>query len=270
MSPVIAFIGGGNMAASLIGGLLAAGRPAASLRVAEIGAERRDWLAREFGVEVSPDTASAAAGARAVVLAVKPQQMREACAGLRLAPGTVVVSIAAGVRLDSLRRWLGDAVHCVRCMPNTPALLGAGITGLCAPAQTPADARRLAEELLRAAGDCVWLDDEAQMDAVTALSGSGPAYYFLLTEVLREAGVRLGLAPGVAARLARQTFIGAARMAGGEADVAELRRRVTSKGGTTEAAVAHLQAAGLQRIFDEALAAAARRSAELGDLLEKE
>jgi len=155
-------------------------------------------------------------------------------------------------------------VAVVRCMPNTPALLGAGITGLCAPAQTPAEARQLAEDILRAAGSCVWLDDEAQMDAVTALSGSGPAYYFLLTEVLREAGVRLGLAPDVAAQLALQTFVGAARMADGDTDVAELRRRVTSKGGTTEAAVTHLQAAGLQRIFDDALAAAARRGAELG------
>jgi pyrroline-5-carboxylate reductase len=153
-------------------------------------------------------------------------------------------------------------------MPNTPALLGAGITGLCTPAQTPADARRLAEDILRAAGDCVWLDDEAQMDAVTALSGSGPAYYFLLTEVLRQAGVQLGLAPEVAAQLARQTFIGAARMAEADTDVAELRRRVTSKGGTTEAAVAQLETAGLQRIFNDALAAAARRGAELGAQLD--
>ncbi|MEQ1439687.1 pyrroline-5-carboxylate reductase [Fontimonas sp. SYSU GA230001] len=270
MSEVIAFVGGGNMAASLIGGLLAAGRPAASLRVAEISDVRRDWLAREFGVAVHADAMQAAADADAVVLAVKPQHMRAVCAGLSLKPGAVVVSIAAGIRLDSLRRWLGDSVHYVRCMPNTPALLRAGITGLYAPPQTPVGARQLAGDILAAAGECVWLDSEAQMDAVTALSGSGPAYYFLLTEVLRDAGVKLGLSEDTAARLARQTFIGAARMAEGDTDVAELRARVTSKGGTTEAAVSHLEAAGLRGIFTGALTAAARRGAELGDQLDAE
>ncbi|MFA5939287.1 MAG: pyrroline-5-carboxylate reductase [Sinimarinibacterium sp.] len=268
MTEVIAFLGGGNMAASLIGGLLAAGRPAASLRVAEISEVRRDWLAREFGVAVFAEPAHAVAGADAVVLAVKPQQMHEACASLSLKNGAVVVSIAAGIRLDSLRRWLGDAVHYVRCMPNTPALLRAGITGLYAPPQTPAAARQLAGDILAAAGECVWLDAEAQMDAVTALSGSGPAYYFLLTEALRDAGIKLGLPADTAARLARRTFIGAARMAEGDTDVAELRARVTSKGGTTEAAVKHLEAANLRGIFADALAAAAQRGAELGDQLD--
>ncbi len=270
MSQRIAFLGGGNMAASLIGGLLAAGRPATSLSVAEIGAERRAWLSREFGVSVSATAEAAVAGAAAVVLAVKPQQMQAALAGLRLAPGTVVVSIAAGIRLDSLRRWLGENLHCVRCMPNTPALLRAGITGLYAAPDTPASARDLAAEILGAAGDCVWLESETQIDAVTALSGSGPAYYFLLTEALRVAGVALGLAPDTAARLARQTFIGSARMAEGDVDVAELRARVTSKGGTTEAAVAVLEDNGLRRLFADALAAAARRGAELGERLDRE
>jgi pyrroline-5-carboxylate reductase len=267
---VIAFIGGGNMAASLIGGWLAAGHAPARVRVVELDAARRDVLSRDFGVSTFATAADAVTGADAVVLAVKPQQMRQAVAGLRLAPGTVVISIAAGIRLDSLRGWLGADLHHVRCMPNTPALLGAGITGLYTAPETPAAARALAQAVLEAAGDCVWLDSEAQIDAVTAVSGSGPAYYFLLTEVIRDAGVALGLDADIAARLARQTFIGAARMADGETDVAELRARVTSKGGTTEAAVHALEKAGLHAIFNEALAAAARRGAELGEQLSRE
>jgi pyrroline-5-carboxylate reductase len=270
MSSRIAFIGGGNMAASLIGGLLAAGHVATRIRVAEIGDARRDWLRQQFGVEAFASAGEAIVEADAIVLAVKPQQMREALAGLRPAPGTTVVSIAAGLQLASLRRWLGENLHYIRSMPNTPALLGAGISGLYAAPATPAPARALAETILNAAGDCVWLDDEAQMDAVTALSGSGPAYYFALTEALREAGVALGLAPQTAARLARQTFIGAAKMADGDDDVAELRVRVTSKGGTTEAALQRLETGGLRELFKDALAAAARRGAELGATLDPE
>ncbi|WP_091533241.1 pyrroline-5-carboxylate reductase [Fontimonas thermophila] len=270
MSSAIAFIGGGNMAASLIGGLIAAGRPATELRVCEIDADRRAWLAQTFGVDTFEAAADAIAGARGVVLAVKPQQMRSALGGLTIAPGTIVVSIAAGIRLDTLQRWLGEGLHYVRCMPNTPALMRSGITGLYAAPTTPKDARQLAEDILGAVGDCVWLEDETQIDAVTALSGSGPAYYFLLTEVLREAAAALGLPADTAKRLARQTFIGAARMAETGTDVALLRAQVTSKGGTTEAAVQHLETAGLRRLFAEALAAAARRSAELGELFARE
>ncbi|MES0872526.1 pyrroline-5-carboxylate reductase [Sinimarinibacterium thermocellulolyticum] len=270
MSSRIAFIGGGNMAASLIGGLLTAGHDAARIRVAEIGDERRAWLRQRFGVEVFADAAAAIDGAEALVLAVKPQQMREALAGLRPQAGTTVISIAAGLALASLRRWLGAHLHYVRSMPNTPALLGAGISGLYAPPTTPASARALAESILGAAGDYVWLDEESQMDAVTAVSGSGPAYYFALTEALREAGVALGLAPETAARLARQTFIGAARMAAGDDDVAELRARVTSKGGTTEAALQRFEAGGLSDLVKQAVAAAARRGAELGAMLDRE
>ncbi|HEX4896190.1 MAG TPA: pyrroline-5-carboxylate reductase [Solimonas sp.] len=270
MAAVIAFIGGGNMAASLIGGLIAAGHPRASLRVAEPSAERRDWLQRELGIEAAEQASAITAGASAVVLAVKPQQARAACDGLRLDPGTVLVSIAAGLRLESLRRWLGGEVHYVRTMPNTPALLRAGITGLYAPPETPVPARQLAEQILATAGECVWLDAEEQMDAVTALSGSGPAYFFLLTEVLREAGEKLGLSPTVAAQLARQTCIGSARMVEGPTDVVTLRANVTSKGGTTEAAVRQLEAGGLRTLFADALTAAARRGGELGDQLSRE
>lgn len=270
MAVVITFIGGGNMAASLIGGLLAAGHSRDALRVAEPNAERAEWLRTQFGVQVSARAAEIVAGAGAVVLAVKPQQMREALAGLKLDTGCVVVSIAAGIRLASLQSWLGDGAHYVRTMPNTPALLGAGITGLYAPPETPVPARQLAEQILNAAGACVWLDAETQIDAVTALSGSGPAYFFLLTEALREAGVKLGLAPEVAAKLALQTFVGSAKMADTGTDVATLRANVTSKGGTTEAAVAHLEKAGLRTIFADALSAAANRGAELGIQLSKE
>lgn len=270
MLQTIAFIGGGNMAASLIGGLIAAGHPAARLRVAEPLPERADWLRRQFGVDVHATAAEVIAGAGALVLAVKPQQMGEALAGLQADPGCVVVSVAAGVRLARLRRALGGAAHYVRTMPNTPALVGKGITGLYAPAGTPDAARELAQTVLATAGQTVWLQREEDIDAVTALSGSGPAYFFLLTEALREAGEKLGLDRDTAAQLALQTFAGSAVMAAdpGARDVVELRAQVTSKGGTTEAAVKSLEASGLRQAFDTALAAAAQRSRELGDLLD--
>jgi pyrroline-5-carboxylate reductase len=274
MSAQIAFVGGGNMAASLIGGLLKAGHAATQLAVAEPLPERAAWLAQTFGVRTASTAFDVATDADLVVLAVKPQQMREALAGLKLRPGCVVVSIAAGIQLASLAQWLGDGVHLVRTMPNTPALLGAGISGLYAAPSVPPAARQLAETVLGAAGTCVWIDSEAQIDAVTAVSGSGPAYFFLLTEAMREAGVQLGLAPEVAAQLALQTFIGAARMAEDGAakniDVVQLRTNVTSKGGTTEAAVRHLESAGLRAIFADALKAAADRGRQLGELLAKE
>jgi pyrroline-5-carboxylate reductase len=266
---ILAFIGGGNKATSLIGGLLAAGGNAAELRVAEPSAERAAALRARFaGLTVAPSGADVVPGAAAIVLAVKPQQMGEALRGLQPDAGATVVSIAAGVRLDTLRAALGDALHYVRSMPNTPALYGCGISGLFAPAGTPAAARALAESILGAAGKTCWVASEADLDAVTAVSGSGPAYYFLLTEALREAGAALGLPADIARQLADQTLIGAARMVEqGSTDVAELRAQVTSKGGTTEAALRHLENAGLRRIFAEALRAAAQRSRELGDEL---
>ena len=266
----IAFIGGGNMAAALIGGLLAGGCAPARIRVAEPGAERAVWLRKEFGVHVAGAGNQVGHGAAAIVLAVKPQQMRAALADLKPDEGTTIVSIAAGVRLATLKEALGARVHYVRSMPNTPALVRKGITGLYAPADTPEAARKLAERILQTAGATVWLASEAQMDAVTALSGSGPAYFFLLTEVLREAGEKLGLAPAVAAQLAQQTFVGSAAITAPDPDVRTLRAQVTSKGGTTEAAVAALEAAGIRNMFDQALAAAARRGAELGDQLERD
>lgn len=265
----IAFIGGGNMASALIGGLLAAGHAPARLRAAEPDAARAQLLRERYGIAVHASAASAVDGANALVVAVKPQQVREALSGLPLAPGSTVVSIAAGVRLESLERLLGASQHYVRSMPNTPALLGQGISGLYAAPQTPASARAVAERILRAAGEIVWLEREEDLDAVTALSGSGPAYYFLLTEALREAGAELGLSAEVSAALARQTFIGAAAMvAQGTDDVRTLRANVTSKGGTTEAAVRQLEEGGLRSLFANALRQAQARGAELGRQLD--
>ena len=268
MPQTIAFVGGGNMATSLIGGLIAAGHAPALLRVAEPDAERAAALRSRFGLDVQPEARAVVVGSDTVVLAVKPQVMGEALRGLKLDAGACVVSIAAGIRLDFLREALGSDLHYVRSMPNTPALHGCGISGLYASPQTPADARERAETVLRAAGETVWLEREADLDAVTAVSGSGPAYFFLLVEAMREAGVALGLAPETAARLAARTCVGAARMIdGGTTDVAELRRQVTSKGGTTQAALEHFEAAGMRGIVRDALTAAARRSEELGDQL---
>ena len=268
MARTIAFIGGGNMATSLIGGLIAAGTEPKLLRVAEPDADRAAALRSRYGVHTAGSGSEIVAGAAAVVLAVKPQQLVQAVKPLQLAAGTTVLSIAAGVRVDTLRAALGHQVHLVRSMPNTPALYGCGISGLYAPPGTPAAARELAQAILDAAGQTCWVEHEADLDAVTAVSGSGPAYFFLLTEAMREAGEQLGLSPAVAAQLAARTLVGAAKMVdAGDTDVAVLRAQVTSKGGTTEAALRHLESAGMRPMLAAALAAAARRSRELGDEL---
>lgn len=270
MTELIAFVGGGQMATSLIGGLRAAGHDGALIRVAEPDAARAQALRREFGVTVRPAAREIADGATALVLAVKPQVMKVALQGVRPSASTTVISIAAGLRIDTLRAWLGPDAPIVRGMPNTPALLRWGVTGLHAPAGTPEGSRQLAERILAAVGQICWIDDEALMDAVTALSGSGPAYYFLLTEALRDAGRALGLDAATATLLAERTLIGAGRMAEGAGrDVAELRASVTSKGGTTEAAVAHLEGHGLRQLLAGALKAAADRGRELGSELGK-
>jgi pyrroline-5-carboxylate reductase len=269
MKRTIAFIGGGNMAASLIGGLIKAGHAPAAIRVAEPSADRAKWIKRAFEVQVHDTSADVLAGTDAVVLAVKPQVMGDVLKNFAPDSGTTVISIAAGVRLATIARAVGPKVHCVRTMPNTPALYGVGITGMFAPRGTPASARDLAERILATAGQTVWLPREEDLDAVTALSGSGPAYYFLLTEALREAGVALGLEEDTAAMLAKYTCIGAGRMVQDSAiDISELRAQVTSKGGTTEAAIAHLESTGLRQAFREALRKAAERAAEMGKTLD--
>jgi len=263
----IAFIGGGNMARSLIGGLVARGVPAAGIRVAEPVAALRDALHADFGVQVFEQAVAAADGAGTWVLAVKPQVLREVCAGL--APSAqvqrpLVVSIAAGITATQLERWLGGDLAVVRTMPNTPALLGAGVTGLCANARVDEPGRTRTEALLSAAGKTVWLDDEARMDAVTALSGSGPAYVFLLAEAMQAAGETEGLPPEAARTLALQTILGAARMlTEGDEPAAELRRRVTSPGGTTQAAIDTFEAGGFRELVARAIHAATERGRQL-------
>lgn len=265
--PSIAFIGGGNMARSLIGGLIARGTPASAIRVSEPVAALREALAADFGVATGEDNAAAAAGAGLWLLAVKPQVMRAVCealAPLAQAERPLVVSIAAGITAGQLQRWLGGGVAVVRAMPNTPALLGAGVTGLFASAEVDANGREQAANLLSSAGKTVWIGDEARMDAVTAASGSGPAYVFLLAEAMEAAAVAEGLPPEAAATLVRQTVLGAARMLteSGE-DPAELRRRVTSPGGTTHAAIETFEAGGFRTLVAEAIRNATERGRQL-------
>jgi pyrroline-5-carboxylate reductase len=265
----IAFIGAGNMAASLIGGLRAKGLEAAQIRASDPGEETRARVSAEHGIETFADNAKAIDGADVVVLAVKPQAMKAVCEAIRpsLKPNQLVVSIAAGITCASMNNWLGTQ-PIVRCMPNTPALLRQGVSGLFATEQVTAQQRQQAQELLSAVGIALWLDEEQQLDAVTAVSGSGPAYFFLLIEAMTAAGVKLGLPADIAAQLTLQTALGAAHMAvSSDVDAAELRRRVTSPAGTTEAAIKSFQANGFEAMVEKALGAAAHRSAEMAEQL---
>ncbi|QXH48847.1 pyrroline-5-carboxylate reductase [Pseudomonas xanthosomatis] len=267
----IAFIGAGNMAASLIGGLRAQGLDAAQIRASDPGAETRARVQAEHGIEAFESNAQAIDGADVIVLAVKPQVMKAVCETLKpsLKPGQLVVSIAAGITCASLQAWLG-AIPVVRCMPNTPALLRQGVSGLYATAEVTAQQREQAGQLLSAVGSALWLEQEQQLDAVTAVSGSGPAYFFLLIEAMTAAGEKLGLPRETASQLTLQTALGAAHMAvASDVDAAELRRRVTSPAGTTEAAIKSFQASGFEAIVEQALQAAAHRSAELAEQLGK-
>lgn len=260
-----AFIGGGNMARSLIAGLRRQGRPGASIAVVEPVEEQRAALAAEFGVQTFADAAEVAGSADLLVLAVKPQLMEPVCRALAgdLKADALLISIAAGIPCTQLSEWLGTTCI-VRSMPNTPALLGAGATGLYAPPAVSAEQRQAAEAVLRSAGVTVWIEDENLMDVVTALSGSGPAYFFLLVEALVSAAVNQGLPREAAETLARHTALGAARMLveSGE-DAAELRRRVTSPGGTTHAAINRFQADGFEAGVAAAVDAAVRRGRAL-------
>ncbi len=263
----IAFIGGGNMARSLIAGLREQGHPATRLRVADPNRQALDDLVRDFGIEATGDARDAASGADLVMLAVKPQVVAEVCreiTGALTHSDTVIVSIAAGIRSNQIDAWLGGGRAVVRAMPNTPALLRAGATGLYANERCDRQARTLAERVLGAVGVTVWIDDEALMDAVTAVSGSGPAYFFRVIEALQAAARRQGLDPEAARTLVLHTALGAARMAieSGE-DASVLRQRVTSPGGTTAAAMAQLDRDDLDAALDRAVAAAVQRGVEL-------
>lgn len=263
----IAFIGGGNMARSLIGGLVARGTDPTTLRVAEPVDALRHALQQDFGVGTFDSAAEAVQGADTWVLAVKPQVMRAVCESLVAAARStrpLVVSIAAGITAAQLDRWLGGELPVVRTMPNTPALLGAGVTGLFANTATGNDERARAAALLGAVGETVWINEEPLMDAVTALSGSGPAYVFLLAEAMQRAGEAQGLDPAAARVLATQTLLGAARMlAEGEEPAEVLRARVTSPGGTTQAAIETFQAGDFSGLVSRAIGAATERGRQL-------
>ena len=266
----ITFIGGGNMADALIGGLLRKGFVADDLRVVEVLPEARRRLGDKYRVACFDRAHEAIRGGDVVVLAVKPQQMRDAVKSLGVSPDShLVVSIAAGMRLATISRWSGGGTRLVRAMPNTPALIGEGVTGLCpmSSAVTAAD-REDAETILGAVGTTVWLEQESQMDAVTAVSGSGPAYVFYFIEAVEEAARELGLPVAVAHRLALDTFTGAAKLAASSAEpVPALRERVTSKGGTTERALASLAKDRVKEAIVRAIRAASDRGRELGDEL---
>lgn len=264
--PRFTFIGGGNMGRSLIGGLIARGIAAERITVVDPVAATREGLIHDFGIQATADATKALPGSALVLLAVKPQVMREVCGGLASAfpADAVAVSIAAGITTTQLETWLGGNRAVVRAMPNTPALLGAGATGLYANARTTPKQRLLAGTALDAVGLSVWLEDEQQMDVVTALSGSGPAYFFLLVEALQAAAQAQGLPEAAARALAAQTCLGAGRMLveSGEA-AADLRHRVTSPGGTTQAALESFQRDDFEAIVSRAVAAAVQRGAEL-------
>jgi pyrroline-5-carboxylate reductase len=264
----LAFIGGGQMAQALIGGLLAGGRTPASVAVADPDAAQRAALARAFpGIQIYADNESAAIGASTWILAVKPQLMAQVAQGLVpqvLTNRPLAVSVAAGVRLSDLARWLGDQARLIRAMPNRPALVGAGVTALYAESARSRAERDAAQALFATVGRTLWLEHEAQMDAVTAVSGSGPAYFFLLTELIEAAAVERGIPKDLARVLSVETAWGAAQMARSSGlSPAALRAQVTSPGGTTAAALSVFDAAHLRAIVSRAVAAATERAAEL-------
>ncbi len=269
----ITFIGGGNMANALIGGLKKQGFSAAGMQVVEPVEELRARLTDDFGVRCAPAIDAAALACEVLVLAVKPQTMKTALAPLReefagRLKDQLVISIAAGLQMKDIGRWLGGYGNLVRSMPNTPALIGAGVTGLCAAPAVDREGRETAEKILRAVGRVLWVEDESLMDVVTAVSGSGPAYVFYFIEAIQKAGAELGLPADTARQLAVETFIGAARLAEASSEpVDELRMRVTSKGGTTAAAIEAFNTQGVDAGIAAGVAAAAARGRALCEIL---
>jgi len=273
----IGFIGSGNMAYSLIGGLTSTGVPGQNIWISDPSSEKMTTLASQFGVHISDSNIELAQSVDVIILAVKPQQLAQVCneiAGVVDKAAPLMISIAAGVLSQDIESWLsqnnssGSCVALVRCMPNTPALVQSGATALFANKQVSDEQKTLAESILRAAGLTLWVENEADMDAVTALSGSGPAYFFLVIDAMEKAGVQLGLSEKTAHLLAIQTAFGASKMALESNDSAELlRKKVTSPGGTTEKAVGVLQEGELEALFGKAMQAARDRSRELAQLL---
>ena len=271
----ITFLGGGNMATALIGGMRKQNFSVAAMQVVEPVEESRAKLTDTFGVRCCAAVDAAALNCEVLVLAVKPQQIKSALEPLTgqfrdHLTNQLVVSIAAGLRLPDISRWLGGYQQLVRCMPNTPALIGAGITGLFAAAAVGREGRDTAEKIMRAVGNTLWIDNEAQMDAVTAVSGSGPAYVFYFIEALEQSAQALGFDAATARLLAIETFVGAARLAEqSHVPVSVLRERVSSKGGTTEAALTSFNASGIHAAILKGVQAAAERGRQLGDEIGK-
>jgi len=265
-APTIAFIGAGNMASSIIGGLVATGHPPGSIIASDPNTDALHKLAAQSGIQTSSDNATAVKEANIVVLSVKPQIMQLVCESLvdYLSTNTLTISIAAGINCNSLKQWLNKKQPIVRCMPNTPALVQAGASALFANKKTSDEQRKQAETILSAVGTVNWVEKEDDLDAVTAVSGSGPAYFFLMIEAMIDAGVKQGLSRETATTLASQTAFGAAKLAlSSEVDVAELRRRVTSPNGTTAEAIASFEHDNFRTVVENAMLACADRSREL-------
>lgn len=269
----LAFLGAGNMSGSIIGGLIATGYAPEQITATRRSEERLQSLKAQYAVNISTDNCATAASHQVLVLGVKPQMMKALCEEIRDTVQThkpLIISVAAGIRAETLDRWLGGNVAIVRTMPNTPSLLGVGAAGLYANAIASEAEKQFADQMMQAVGISVWVNAEAEMDAVTAVSGSGPAYFFLAMEALQKAGQEAGLSEEVARQLTLQTALGAARMAvESDVDAAELRRRVTSPGGTTEQALNTFNAGGLTELYAKAVAAAAHRGKELAELLDQ-
>ena len=263
----IAFIGGGNMAQALIGGLAGKLTAATNIHVVDVMPTTLELLHERFGVITAQASTDVLAACDVIVLAVKPQQLREVVSTIKpFLTSQLVLSIAAGIRAADISRWLGGHQAIVRTMPNTPALIGQGITGAYAMSGVSELQKQSADDLLRAVGETVWVTDEAQIDAVTAISGSGPAYVFYFIEAMQQAATELGLSAEQGRQLAQATFAGAAALASqSDEPVSLLRERVTSKGGTTYAALTSMEASGVKAALVKALHAAADRGRELGE-----
>ena len=268
MSNNITFIGGGNMARSLIGGMVANGIPANTITVSEPVEALRQQLSADFGIHTTSSNEEAIPNANCLLVAVKPQVLKDILAPLAdqlQSTRPLIISIAAGITEPLLNTWSGGQQAIVRCMPNTPALLQEGATALYANSNVTEQQKHLAESILSAVGLTLWVEKESQLDAVTAVSGSGPAYFFAFIEAMQAAGEKLGLSSEQAKQLTIQTALGAARMASESTEEPSvLRERVTSKGGTTAAALQSFTDSGLSDIVDSALSAAHARSIELG------
>lgn len=264
----ISFIGGGNMAKAIISGLKQNGFSMGGIAVIDPSSEKRTQLAGEFNVDVDESIDNALLN-EVIVLAVKPQQLKAVCLSLKdKLTNQLIISIAAGIRAKDISRWLNNYQAIVRVMPNTPAQIQAGVSGLFSLDAVTQTQREYATLILDAVGKTLWLSDEKEMDAVTAISGSGPAYVFYMIEALQEAGIALGLTPEVSQALAQQTFAGASQLAASsELETATLRAQVTSKGGTTEQGILVLEAANIKKIMLDTAKAVSEKSVVLGDAL---